>query len=85
MSLKLVDKEPVYTVSELEHRFEKLQLMGSGGEGCVYSVKERSTGHIIALKIASNNWSISKDNQEVTKIITFILQRGISPHSDPDS
>jgi hypothetical protein len=80
MSLKLVGKEPVYTVSELENRFEKLRLIGSGGEGCIYEVKERRTGDVMALKIANNNWRISQENQEIAKIITFILQRGISPH-----
>ncbi|MGE5196272.1 MAG: hypothetical protein ACM3JI_02955, partial [Anaerolineae bacterium] len=71
---------PVYTISDLEHRLEKLRFVGSGGEGCIYEVKENLTSSKMALKIASNNWRISKDNEQVAKTVSFILKRGISPH-----
>lgn len=77
----ILTKEPsVYTPSELSERFEKLRFAGSGGEGCIYEVNDNTTSRRKALKIASNNWRISEENQRVAKIVSAILKQGISPH-----
>lgn len=71
---------PIYTPTKLKNRFEKLSYAGSGGEGVIYEVKEKSTDHRLALKIANNNWSITDDNKLVAKTVSIILKEGISPH-----
>ena len=75
-----MDLASVYTVAALESRFEKVRWIGSGGEGVVYEVNDRSSGNRKALKISSNNWKISLHNRQVAEIVLLILKRGLSPH-----
>lgn len=70
----------VYTPSELEERFEKVRFVGSGGEGCIYEVKEKTSGHTQALKIANNNWRVNEQNIRIATIVSTILEQQISPH-----
>ncbi len=69
-----------YTVAALESRFEKVRWIGSGGEGVVYEVNDRSSGNRRALKISSNNYTLSEHNRRVAEIVLLILKRELSPH-----
>jgi len=74
------DTPPVYDISQLEKQFDNLGCIGGGGEGVVYWIKEKTNEQEYALKILCNNIRISPDNQKVAKIISEILNDGISPH-----
>ena len=75
-----IHTKQVYTPKTLEERFEKLRYIGSGGEGCIYAAKEKLSGHVMALKIANNNWRVCEANEKVAEIISSILKEGQSLH-----
>lgn len=69
-----------FGVDELEKRFEKWDFLGSGGEGSVYLVIDRTTEEKKALKIAKNNERLLPNQRKTAEVVGKILSKGLSPH-----
>lgn len=70
----------VYQPDELALRFEKVRVLGFGGEGVVYQVEDHKEKALRALKIATGNCAVDVRAHEIKGVIEEILDSEASPH-----
>ena len=56
--------------------FEKLNLIGTGGFGSVYKVKEKSTGKLYAAKISNEMITSKEDMVEISREVNNLCKIG---------